>query len=135
MVAYEVMVEGVFVGVAGKHGARYGFHSTFFLTANNAPNAAHRVSFLVRDRLEAHGIRQIDVGLFKSYFCIHDTWEIANDRLRKNQGKDSGFTFFRIGRIGSLYLYFRRWFLVGFRPWLMVPVEPRTGRGSLAEGP
>lgn len=122
MVAYEVMVEGTFVDVEGKHGARYGFHSTFVLEANNAPNAAHRVSSLVKSRLDIHGVRPVDAGICKSYFWVHDIWEIDIDRLSRNQGRDNGFTFFRISRIGVPYLYARRLFLARFKPWLIVSV-------------
>lgn len=123
MVAYEIMVEGAFVDIPGKHDACYGFHSTFFLEANNASNAAHRVSSLVKRRLEVHGVRQIDTGIFKSYFWVHDIWEVDGDRLSKNHEKDLGFTFFRIGRLESVYLHIRRFFLGRFRPWLLVLVE------------
>ncbi len=123
MTAYEVLVEGVFVRMPEEHGCRYGFHSTFFLEANNAPNAAHRVGPLVKDRLESNGVRKHGPGVFESYFWVHDIWEVADERLPEDQAHDLGFTFFRIGLFESIWLYLRRLLLSKFRPWLLVYLQ------------
>lgn len=120
MLAYQVMVEGVFVSISENTRTRYGFHSTFYMEANNAQNAVQRVGKLMNERLEHHDVKRIETGIFETYVLVQDIWEITSDKLSKNQGKDFGFSFFRIGRIESIYLYFRRLFLSRFRPWLMV---------------
>lgn len=114
------MIEGVFVKISPESRTMHGFHSTFYLEANNAQNAVHRVRPLIRERLQAHGVTEIESGIFNTYFWVHDIWEITGDKLSENEGRDSGFSFFRIGHIEGFYLYVRRLFFLKFRPWLMV---------------
>lgn len=119
MVAYQIMIEGLFVEVPGIS-QRFGFHSTFYLEANNAPNAIHRVATLLKERLLAHGIAMAEGGPCKTYFWVHDIWEIADEKFTQNFAKDQGFSFFRIRWLETLYLSLRRLYLVRFRPWIMV---------------
>lgn len=120
MIAYQIMIEGVFLKVPGEVGNRYGFHTTFYVDANNASNAVHRVRSLLKDRMGAHGVKEVDTGIFKTYLWVHDLWEITGDKLSRNEGRDSGFTFFQIRRLEGLFLYFRRLFFTKFKPWLMI---------------
>ncbi len=119
MVAYQVMIEGVFLE-APSISQRCGFHSTFYLRANNAPNAIHRVAQFLDERLLAHGISATTGGPYRTYFWVSNIWEITDDKFTQNANKDHGFSFFRIGRLEAFYLSFRRFFFLRFRPWLLV---------------
>ena len=109
--------------VPGESGVRYGFHTTFYVEANNASNAAYRVRSLLKDRMETHGVERVNVGIIKTYLWVHDLWEITDDKLSRNREGDSGFTFFRIKRFEIAFFYFRRLFFMKFKPWLMIQLD------------
>jgi hypothetical protein len=118
------MIEGLFIEAAAQGAGRGGFHTTFFVEANNAKNAVHRVQAELQKRLQAHGISLIDSGAFKTYFWVHDIWEITREKFDASSGRDSGFTFFPIGRFEGVYLSIRHIYFSRFKPWLLVPVLP-----------
>lgn len=131
MVPYQVMVEGVFVHAPVFEGGSGGFHATFFLRANNASNAAHRVRELLVDRMILHGVRGMEDGVLKSYYWVHDIWEVTEERLLSEELKDTGFTFFRIRWHEKFYLALRRIYFDKFRHWLLVPLPSgRSGSES-----
>lgn len=113
------MIEGVFIHAPELEGVVGGFHATFFVRANSAANAVSRARRLLADRMSDHGITKNEKGLLRTYCWVHDLWEVTEDRLSQDENKDSGFTFFRIGRIDRLYLAYRRLFLQRFKPWLL----------------
>lgn len=116
MKSYQVMIEGVFVEAPELHGKCGGFHATFFLQANNAPHAMHRVRAMLSERMSKHGVKQ---GA-ESYFWAHDVWDITEERFLECEGRDEGFKCFRIGMIERIKLGFQgRWFRKR-KPWLLV---------------
>lgn len=124
MTPYQLMVEGVFVGVGGstKNGG-YGFHGTFYVMANGAENAVRRACDLIAIRMKAHGVSEISVGVFRTYYYVHDIWEIAETMFQDNCDVDSGFTFFRVGPIERVKLAFRHFVLKRTKPWRLVEVR------------
>ncbi|MEL1264689.1 hypothetical protein [Pseudoxanthomonas putridarboris] len=132
MVPYQVMVEGVFVCAPELEENWGGFQTTFFLNANNAPNAAHRVRELLAARMSCHGVWGAEDGVLKSYYWIHNIWEITEERFLQEDGKDTGFTFFRIRWYEKFQLALRRIYFNRFKPWLLVPL-PRGGGGILPD--
>lgn len=132
MTPYQVMIEGVFVHSPELQGRAGGFHTTFFINANNAVNAVDRARILLADRMHHHGVYSSSRGIQRTYFWVHDLWEISAERLSQDSGHDTGFTFFRIGRSERIYLALRCLFFQRFRPWLLVApaAEPRLGMGS-----
>jgi hypothetical protein len=127
MNAYQIMIEGVFAIVPATDGKDvHGFHSTFYLEAINASNALQRVAPLLRERMRVHGVKEVNVGSFKTYCWVHDIWEISDDKLSQAAGEDFGFTFFRVGGFERFYLFLRRLFFEKFRPWVLVPKSNET---------
>lgn len=120
MTPYQIMIEGVFVHAPELGGVAGGFHTTFFLKANNAANAVNRVRTLLADRMSSHGVTRNEGGLLGTYYWVHDLWEITEERLPKGEDKDSGFTFFHIGKYERFYLAFRHAFFQRFKPWLLI---------------
>jgi hypothetical protein len=120
MTSYQVMVEGVFVYARELEGDIGGFQTTFFLSANNASNAVHRIRDLLTTRMDHHGVAESKERLLKSYYWVHDIWEITEDRLLQEGARDSGFTFFRIRWYEKIYLALRRIYFERFKPWLLV---------------
>jgi hypothetical protein len=122
MVPYQVMVEGVFVHAPVFEEDLGGFQATFFLRANNASNAVHRVRELLVARMIRHGVRGAEDGVLKSYYWVHDIWEVTEERLLQGEPKETGFTFFCIRRHEKFYLSLRRIYFEKFRHWLLVPL-------------
>ena len=120
MTSYQVMVEGVFVHARELEGGVGGFQTTFFLSANNASNAVHRVRDLLVDRMNHHGVTESGGRLLKSYYWVHDIWEITEDRLLQEGSRDSGFTFFCIRWYEKVHFALRRIYFNRFKPWLLV---------------
>lgn len=116
------MVEGVFLHAPELGDEVGGFHATFFLRANNATNAAHRVRDLLAIRMSHHGVTKSKGVLLNTYCWVHDLWEITDERLSQEEFNDSGFTFFSIGWFEKFYLAFRRVLFARFRPWLLIAV-------------
>lgn len=121
MSSYQIIVEGVFVGVREQR-QRVGFHTTFFLEANSAANAAHKVRNSLQKRMQNHEVVWTLSGPYRSYFWIHNIWEVASE-TDQYAGQDLGFSFFLIGRVEGVYLVLRHWFLKTFRSWLMIPIN------------
>lgn len=117
---YQIMIEGVFVGAQALGTHIGGFHTTFFLKANNVPNAIHRSRELLSDRMDRHHIVRSDSGALKSYFWAQDIWEITEDRMLQGSSTDTGFTFFLAPWYEKLYLAMRRGYLQRYRPWLLL---------------
>lgn len=121
MTPYQVMIEGVFVVVAAEADSVLGFHTTFYVMANNASNAAHRTSGLIAERMQAHSVKESSSsGLFKTHYVVHDIWEVTEQKFQEHSGLDSGFTFFRIRPFERLQLAFRHFFLQRAKPWRLV---------------
>ncbi|WP_411851531.1 hypothetical protein ACLB90_02840 [Stenotrophomonas sp. LGBM10] len=129
MVSYQVMVEGVFIRSPVLDKRLGGFQTTFFLRANNASNAAHRVRELLVARMSRHDVSDEENGVLKSYFWVHDIWEVTEERLLQAKLKDAGFTFFFIRWYEKPFLALRRVYFDKFRPWLLVPL-PSGNFGS-----
>jgi len=126
MVPYQIMVEGVFIRSPVFDGRLGGFQSTFFLHANNASNAAHRVREVLAARMSRHGVSDGKGGVLESYFWVPDIWEVTEERLLQAELKDAGFTFFRIRWYEKPFLALRRVYFGKFRPWLLVPLPNRN---------
>ena len=75
---------------------------------------------MIQERLDVHGVGKVDVGLFKTYYWVHDIWEVGASKLEEKAGRDLGFSFFQIGRMERFYLYLRYLFFLRFKPWLLV---------------
>ncbi|WP_295924225.1 hypothetical protein [uncultured Xanthomonas sp.] len=116
---YQVQVEGNFVHAPVLEGKLGGFQTTFFLSANNAKNAIHKVRTMLVDRMDRNSVFREDHGFFKSYFWVNDIWEINENKMLEKHG-DSGFTFFRINFYEFLSLSIRRFYLVKVKPWLLI---------------
>lgn len=58
-----------------------------------------------------------------AYYWVHDIWEVTVEKYSENEGHDSGFTFFIIGRMEKLFLAIRRLFFNKYRQWLLVQPE------------
>jgi len=115
MKSYQVMIEGVFVDAPDVL-KRGGFYSTFFLQANNAPHAMHRVRAMLSERMSKHGVTQ----RAESYFWAHDVWDITEERFLENEGRDDGFTFFPIGMVARIRMGFHGRWMRKRKPWLLV---------------
>lgn len=120
MISYRIMIEGVFVHAPELEGRVGGFHTTFFLSANNADNAVIRASKLLSERMHNHEVTGRERGLLRTYCWVHDLWEVAEESPSQRQNGDSGFTFFRIGPLERFYLGLRRLFFQRYKPWLLV---------------
>lgn len=123
MTPYQIVVEGIFVDVPGTDRTAFGFHTTFYVMANNAPNAVHRVGSMLANRLAVHGVSVIEHGVFGTYCYVRDIWEITSEKFTQNDGKDLGFSFFEIGRLEKIYLALRRTFLRRLKPWLFISLH------------
>ncbi|MCW1979509.1 hypothetical protein VDF90_09550 [Xanthomonas campestris pv. raphani] len=123
MNTYQVMIEGVFVRSPELGRLTGGFHTTFFVMAINAANASHKVNKLLAKRMAAHSVVSDNAGWFMAYYWVHDIWEVTVEKYSENEGHDSGFTFFIIGRMEKLFLAVRRLFFNKYRQWLLVQPE------------
>lgn len=130
MTLYQIMIEGVFVNAPELGPDVGGFHTTFYLEANNAANAAHRVRSSLTDRMVRHGISENKSGVLKAYYWVHDLWEVTEEKFLQHEQRDSGFTFFRIGRLEKFYLIMRRSFFQRYRPWLLIGTKATKGDGG-----
>lgn len=110
------MIQGVFIEAPELESTVGGFQSTFFVRAATASGAASRVPELLRDRMIVRGVRAKDVGLFRTYYCIYDIWEITEERWSSLGGRDTGFTYFRIGSCERWHFALRRLWIARFRP-------------------
>ncbi|MBG3849820.1 hypothetical protein I4699_06135 [Xanthomonas hortorum pv. carotae] len=117
------MIEGVFVRSPELGRLTGGFHTTFFVMAINAANASHKVNKLLAKRMAAHSVVSDNAGWFMAYYWVHDIWEVTVEKYSENEGHDSGFTFFIIGRMEKLFLAVRRLFFNKYRQWLLVQPE------------
>ena len=124
MKAYQVMIEGVFVRSPELGCLTGGFHTTFFVLAINAPNAVHKVKGLLAKRMAAYSVVGVNAEWFMTYYWAHDIWEVTMGKYSDNQGLDSGFTFFLIGRMEKFFLAARRLFFSKYRHWLLVKPGP-----------
>lgn len=122
MISYQVMVEGVFICSPVLDERLGGFQATFFLRANNAANAAHRVRDLLMARMSRHDVSGEEGGLLRSYFWVRDIWEVTEERRLQAELKDAGFTFFLIRWYEKPFLVLRRVYFNKFSPWLLVPL-------------
>ncbi len=113
---YEFMVEGIFVRASGLGADVGGFQATFFIKSSNVATAVDRMRWVLLDRMGSHFVSTIEMGLFRTYFSIRDVWEISEGRMFEFEGRDLGFTFFRIGKVERMCLAFRRMLLRIFRP-------------------
>ena len=113
---YAFMVEGVFVRASGLGADVGGFQATFFIKSSSVATAVDRVRWVLSDRMSAHFVSTIEMGLFRTYFSIRDVWEVSEGRMFEFEGRDLGFTFFRIGKVECMCLAFRRMLLRIFRP-------------------
>lgn len=120
MKSYQIMIEGVFVRAPELGHLTGGFHTTFFVMAINAANASHKANELLAKRMAAHSIVGHDSGWFAAYYSIHDIWEVAADKYVENHGRDSGFTFFLVGRMEKFFLAARRLYFKKYRQWSLV---------------
>lgn len=123
MTPYQILVEGVFVDALGAGNAASGFHATFYVMANNATNAVHRVGPLLASRIADHGFSTVKSGTFRTYCFVRDIWEVTGEKFSANDGKDLGFSFFEVGRFEKIYLMLRRVFLKRFKPWLLISAK------------
>ena len=120
MIPYQILIEAVFVRASETSIERLGFYSTFYVMANNASNAAHNVTAMLIDKMIRHNIVENTAGVFKTYYWIHDIWEVTQSKFNENNGKDSGFGFFKIGFFEQFYLVLRYAFFLRFKPWLII---------------
>ncbi|USI99285.1 hypothetical protein MUG10_14470 [Xanthomonas prunicola] len=123
MNAYQIMIEGVFVKSPEMGRLTGGFHTTFFVIAVNAANASHKAKELLEKRMAAHSVVGVGAGWFASYYWVHDIWEVTAGKYSENEGHDSGFTFFLIGRMEKFFLAARRLFFSNYRQWILVHPE------------
>ncbi|MBE0314182.1 hypothetical protein [Xanthomonas citri] len=84
------MVEGVFIKILGGKEGVSGFHATFYVMANNAQNAVHRVGPLVVNRMAVHGI-SATAGVFGTYYFVRDIWEVVSGNFSQDNEGDLGF--------------------------------------------
>lgn len=119
MIPYQILVEGVFIEVAGFPGP-CGFHTTFFVKANSAVNAVHRVKTMLSERQALSRISAIEHGIFSTYYIVRDIWEIGDDDPEFSETKGSGFSFFAIGSLEKFILAIRHLFLKCFRAWRLL---------------
>lgn len=117
------MIEGVSIEAPELESTVGGFYSTFFVRSATASGAAGRVSKLLQDRMIVHRVRAKDTGLLRAYFCIKDIWEITEDGWSSAGGRDSGFTYFRVGAIERWYLALRRLWIARFRPQFLLDLR------------
>lgn len=113
---YELIVEGVFVRASGLGADVGGFQATFFIKSSNVVSAVDRMRRVLPDRMSAHFVATIEAGVFRTYFSICDVWEVSEERMSEFEGRDLGFTFFRIGKVECMCLAIRRVLLSVFRP-------------------
>lgn len=114
------MVEGVFVKCRSIDDAVLGFHATFFVDAPGAPSASAKAGKLMLSRMAGHSVVAQKDGFMRSYYWVRDIWEIDQEKFCANVGLDSGFTFFRIGGVESIFLAFRRMYFVRLKNWIMI---------------
>lgn len=123
MISYQIIIEGVFIDMDRLVSKKCGFHTTFFVEANNARNAIRRIEPRLRDRMKLYDVRPVELGTFKTYFFVRDMWEITRESYEENSALGSGFGFFNIGRLESFYLLIRYLFFLKFKPWVLLPLE------------
>lgn len=97
-----------------------GFYTTFYVMANNATNAVHRIGPMLTSRLVSHDISTVEHGMFRTYCYVREIWEVTSDKFAQNDGKDFGFSFFEIGRFEKIYLTLRSAVLKRYKPWLFI---------------
>lgn len=114
------MIEGVFVRCRPVDDAALGFHATFYVDALDAPSASVKAGKLMLSRMAGHKVVAQEDGFLRSYYWVHDIWEIDQEKFSANVELDSGFTFFRIGGVESIFLAFRRIYFVRLKNWLMI---------------
>lgn len=123
MIAYYVMVEGVFVHAPELGAEIGGFHTTFYLRANSGANAVHRVAELLDTRMRLHQVSGRPNGVLRTYCWVHSCMEIAEEDFGQCEQRDTGFTFFRIGWFERFHLAVRRLILQRYKPWGTVSVK------------
>ncbi|MEI2454412.1 MULTISPECIES: hypothetical protein [Lysobacter] len=120
MALYQILVEGVFVTSPELGKDVGGFHTTFYVKANGAANAVHRVGDPLAERMLRHQVLARQAKLLKAYFWVDDLWEVSEEKFLQNEGRDSGFTFFRIGLLERVHLALRREHFKIAKPWLLI---------------
>ncbi len=123
MAYYQVMIEGIFVTMGAECGGNLGFHTTFYVNANNAPNAVHRARNLITSRMKAHDVGELKSSAFKTHYVVHDIWEVTDQKFNEHSGRDSGFTFFRIRPLERVQLALRHALLKITKPWRLVAIQ------------
>lgn len=120
MTPYQVVIEGVFVEVPN-FGALCGFHTTFYIEANNATNAVIRAGHALAQRLERHNVVPRSDGSFTTYYVVRDIWHVTDSKLQESNARDLGFSFFSIGRLEKYFLALRHALVKRFKPWTLLP--------------
>lgn len=118
---YQLSIDGVFVHAPELGSEVGGFYTTLFVAANNAPNAKHRASFLLSNRMSRHQVFPVLAWPTASYFCISELLEVSEDRVVQKGSMDLGFTFYRIGFVERFTLAARGAFFRRFRRWKLLP--------------
>ncbi len=120
---YQLSIDGVFVHAPELGSEIGGFYTTFFLAANNAPNAKHRACVLLTDRMNRHRVSPAAAWPTSAYFCVSDLLEVSEERAIEKGSVDLGFTFYRIGFVDRFTLAVRGTFLRRFRRWKLLPTR------------
>jgi hypothetical protein len=123
MKPFQIMIEGVFVASPVFEGKVGGFHTTFFLKANNASNAVRRVAPMLKERMARHGVLDDRSARLASYYWVHDIWSVTEEAFVEREGRDLGFSFFRIGPLERIHLAMRGAWFRRRKPWLMVECQ------------
>lgn len=119
MKPYKVVVEAIFVDLPNEDlKGRHGFFATFYVLANGAKNAVHRVSDLLQRQMHANAIQETDSGLFRTRYFVHDLWEVDDATYAENADNDSGFTLFRMNAVAEICALLRVTFLEWCKPHL-----------------
>lgn len=118
---YQLSIDGVFVHAPELGSEVGGFYTTFFLAANNAPNAKHKARILLSDRMNHHKVLPALAWPTVSYFCVHELLEVSAERVVEKGSIDLGFTFYRIGVIDRFTLAIRGAFLRRFNRGKLLP--------------
>lgn len=121
---YQLMVEGFFIRAPELEGDVGGFQSTFFVRSGSVGSSVDRVRLALSDRMSTHGVASNELGFFRTYCSVRNVWEVSEERMLSFEGRDLGFTFFRIGPVERVYLASRRVVLSRFRPQRLVCTPP-----------
>ncbi|MCL6712579.1 hypothetical protein M8R20_36950 [Pseudomonas sp. R2.Fl] len=106
MKLYKVQIEGILVEVS-LDGVKdvCGLFTTFYVDANSARNAVHRVGELLNSRLVEHKIKILHGRFVQSLFFVKDIWEVDGAAGSGGEYGTGGFSLYRtrgVSLVGSV---------------------------------